>query len=74
MTPNIGLLVNDGYAYQINIAEQYIRGSVVYIQDNFSYNIIDYNILIPEGQQMVVFGEILIENELQIEGQLILEH
>ncbi len=41
--------------------------------DNFSYDEVHTPITIPEYQQMAVFGSIIIEDELIIEGTLVLE-
>lgn len=39
---------------------------------NFSFNEIEEEILIPEHQQMVVVGELQLENTLLIDGELTL--
>jgi hypothetical protein len=41
--------------------------------ENFSYNIIDSDLTIDSGQQMAVFGELELNAELIINGQLVME-
>ena len=43
------------------------------IENNFSYDVIEGTVIIPENQQMIVMDKIIIEGELIVEGRLILE-
>ena len=40
---------------------------------NFSYDVIDEVIIVPINQQMVVYGELQVNNELVVDGKIILE-
>jgi hypothetical protein len=39
---------------------------------NFSYNLVETFLVIPSGQQMIVYQNIDINDELQIDGELVL--
>ena len=55
------------------IAINPISGELDVVELNFSYDIINGVVIIPYGQQMVVYGEMDIEGMLINEGKLILE-
>jgi len=69
------ITLTDGTIKRIKLPKPQVQhvGGGGHTPDNFSYDLIDKNIVIPYNQQMIVMGEIDIELDLQIDGKLILE-